>query len=182
MKANPVLSVRLYVWFAVAAATFALTETFSRIETAVFAAYAWGGLLLALGAGHTLLLILAKRPRGWGMWWFGHALTALLLGAVTVALANWGQDVLTTWSITVWALTSGVTTLVHATRHQQGTERTDWFVVGGATTLLGLVTLVVPADLVATMGFAGVWGSIVAVFLGIGAVNLHLAHKPQKGD
>lgn len=182
MHSSASLTIRLYVWYAVSAAVFALTETFSRIETAQSGAIAWGALLLALGVGHTILLILAKRPAGWGLWWVGHGLTAIMTGAITLALAGWDQLLLLTWSITVWALIAGVSTLVHAWRMPAQATRTDWFVVGGATTLLALVTLVVPTDVVATMGFAGVWGSIIAVFLGIGAVNVKMSTRQAKGE
>lgn len=182
MPSNPVLAVRLYTWFAIAAGVFAATETFGRIETARSAALLWGGFLIALSVGHTLVLVMSGRPRGWLSWWFGHSATGLVAGVLSVALSGWEQAGLVVWSIAVWALVAGATTLVHARRLEKSTERSDWFVVGSATTLLGVVTLVVPAGVVWMMGMAGVWASILTVFLGIGAVNLAMANRRQRSE
>jgi hypothetical protein len=182
MGSNPALAVRLYTWFAVSAGGFAAIETFGRIESAQLAALLWGGFLLTLGAGHTLVLLIAKRPRGWWSWWLGHSLTAIIAGAVSISFAQWDQAGLVVWSMGTWAVAAGATTLVQARRLEKSTERSDWFVVGSATLLLGLVTLAVPADVVWMMGMAGVWASILTVFLGIGAVNLSMANRRQRSE
>ena len=182
MPSNPVLAVRLYTWFAVAAGVFAATETFGRIETPHSAALRWGLFLMALGVGHTVVLTVSGRPKGWLSWWLGHSATGMVAGALAVSLSSWDQPGLVVWSIAVWALVAGATTLVHARRLEKSTERSDWFVVGSATTLLGIVTLLVPAGVVWMMGMAGVWASILTVFLGIGAVNLAMATRRQRSE
>ena len=181
MPSPETVTLRLYSWFAISTAVFALSETFLRIENAFTASLAWGGFLLGLGLGHTVILLHGGRPAGFRLWWIGHSATAVVTGVLTLWFASSDQPALVSWSVTVWALLSGVTTLAHAMRGNSGTIRTDWLVVGGVTSLLALVTLVVPAGVVATMGFAGVWGSIVAVFLGIGAVNLRMVLRQDKG-
>ncbi len=182
MASNPTLAVRLYTWFAIVAGVFAATETFGRIETADSAALLWGVFLIALAVGHTIVLVASGRPRGWLSWWIGHSVTGLVAGILAVTLSGWDQSGLVVWSIAVWALVAGATTLVHARRLEKSTERSDWFVVGSATTLLGVVTLVVPAGVVWMMGMAGVWASILTVFLGIGAVNLAMANRRQRSE
>jgi len=110
----------------------------------------------------------------------GTSLTAVVVGALTLGLVQSAQPGFVVWSIGVWALVAGASTLVTALCLEKGTERSDWFVVGGATLLLGILTLVVPGELVWTMGMTGVWASVVAVFLGIGAVNLRQAAREAK--
>jgi hypothetical protein len=182
MGSNPTLAVRLYTVFAISAGGFAAIETFGRIETPQAAAALWGGFLIVLGVGHSIVLVVSGRPRGWLSWWFGHSLTALIAGGLALGLSGWDQPGLVVWSIAVWALVAGATTLVQARRLEKSTERSDWFVVGSATALLGVVTLVVSAGVVWMMGMAGVWASILTVFLGIGAVNLSMAHRRQRSE
>lgn len=174
------MAVWLYTWFAVVAAGFASLETFGRIESAQAAALLWGLFLLVLGVGHTAILLIHRRPTGWGSWWWGNSVTALIAGGVTALASGWGLDGLVTWSMGVWALIAGATTVVQGLRLEKGSERSDWLLVGGATLALAVVTLVVPAGIVWVMGMAGVWASILTVFLGIGAVNLGLAGKRQR--
>ena len=112
----------------------------------------------------------------------GHSVTAIIAGGLAVALAGWDQAGLVLWSIAVWALVAGATTLVQARRLEKSTERSDWLVVGSATVLLGVITLVVPAGVVWMMGMAGVWASILTVFLGIGAVNLAMSNRRQRSE
>jgi len=182
MVSSPALAVRLYTWFAMSAGAFAAIETFGRIESARSAAVLWGSFLITLGAGHTIVLLVAERPRGWWSWWVGHSVTAIIAGVLGVTLSGWDQAGLVLWSIAVWALVAGATTLVQARRLNKSTERSDWFVVGSATVLLGVITLVVPAGVVWMMGMAGVWASILTVFLGIGAVNLAMSSRRQRSE
>jgi hypothetical protein len=177
---NPVVAIKLYAWFAISTAVFAAFETFNRIDSAALAHLAWGGFLVAMGTGHTVVFLSSGRPRGWWTWWVGTSLTAIIIGGATLGLRALAAPGLVVWSVVVWSLVAGATTIVTALRLEKSTERSDWFVVGAATAALGVMALTVPGDLVWTMGMAGVWASIVAVFLGIGAVNLRQAAKEAK--
>jgi uncharacterized membrane protein HdeD (DUF308 family) len=178
VPSNPLFARALYVWFALSTAAFAVIETFNRVETIEMARWTWGGFLVVLGIGHGLIFFQHKRPAGWGIWSSGHSLTAIAIGLLTVVVAS--TPTVLVWSMAVWSLLAGASTLWIATRLEKGTERSDWFVVGAGTLIFSVVTIVVPGDLVWTMGIAGVWASIVTVFLGIGAVNLRLARKEAK--
>lgn len=166
------VSMRLNVATAIAAFPFAVITIFSRLEDAQVALLVWGGFLLLSGALHTIVLLGMGRPRGWWTWWVGHSVSAVALGVFALWFAQTGSVALLIWSIAVWAVLAGASSLVQGLRQDRRSPvRSDWTTLGGGTMFLGLLVVIVPPEVYWMMGLAGVWAAMVIVFVIIATLS-----------
>ncbi len=177
------MSIRLQIVMAAASAVLAVVSIFSRIEDATLGLLVWGVYLVAVGLAHTVVLISSGRRAGWWTWWIGHALVAVVIGVFTLSFQATGSVALLTWSIAVWSVIAGGSSLVQGFRQPRQTSlRSDWATVGGGTLFLGGLVMVVPAEVYWYLGLAGVWAAMVSVFLVIAVLSARTAMADENGE
>ena len=177
------VSIRLYVGLAAVSSLLAVISIFSRIEDGTVGLVVWGGYLLGLGLVQSIVLLGLGRPAGWWSWWMGSALTAVLIGGFTLWFAPTGSIALLIWSVAVWSVVAGGSSLVQGFRQDKKSAlRSDWTTIGGGTMGLGLLVLIVPPEVYWLMGLAGVWAAMVTVFVIIAALSARTAVADQNGD
>ena len=177
------MSQRLYVALASVSAIFAAITIFTRLEDGVIALAVWGGYLVVLGAVLTGVLLSLGRPTHWWTWWIGSVFTAIAVGVFALVFASTGSVALLTWSIAVWSVLAGATSLVQGLRIEKGSPiRSDWTTIGGGTLFLGLLVVIVPPEVYWMMGLAGVWAAMMTVFVIIAALSARSAEAGKNGD
>lgn len=177
------VSLRLHIVMAAVSSLLAVISIFSRIEDATLGLVLWGSYLLILGLSHTIVLLSNGRPAGWWTWWIGHSMTAVVIGVFTLWFQATGSIALLTWSIAVWSVIAGGSSLVQGFRQPKSTSlRSDWATLGGGTLFLGLLVMIVPPEVYWLIGLAGVWAAMVSVFLVIAVLSARTAMADQNGD
>lgn len=177
------ISTRLNVASAAVAAPLAVVSIFNRIEDAPLGLAVWGGFLLIVGVAHSSVLIGSGRPAGWWSWWVGHSLSAISIGLFTLWFVPSGSVALLTWSIVVWAVVAGGSSVVQGFRQKRSLAvRSDWISVGVGTLFFGLLVLIVPPEVYWLLGLAGVWAAMLTVFLVIAALSARSGANGQNRD
>lgn len=143
--------------------------------------FAWGIALLLVGIA---TLVGAGAAENLASRRFSHlqAGAGLVVGTVSIGAGFWLGSGVLPWSILVYAVVAGGSELAMAlsTRLPQ---RSDHAVLGGATVLLGLASLVVPQDPTWMLGIAIVWATVCAVVAGTASVSLKdaVAESRERG-
>ena len=176
------VSRRLYVGLASVSAVFAAITIFTRLEDGAIALAVWGGYLVALGVVLSVVLLSLGRPARWWTWWIGSVFTAIAVGVFALVFASSASVALLTWSIAVWSVLAGATSIVQGLRLEKGSPiRSDWTTIGGGTLFLGLLVVIVPPEVYWLMGLAGVWAAMMTVFVIIAALSARSAEADKNG-
>lgn len=106
-----------------------------------------------------------------------RAAVGVLLGALAVVLSGAGFGFLLV-IVTVTVLLTGVLeVLVGVRRQDAGPASRDGIVAGGLTALVGVLLLLLPLTVTATLGLLAAWTALLAVYLGIAAASLRPARQ-----
>ena len=103
-------------------------------------------------------------------------------GVATLVVHTGGLGALL-YGVSIWGVLTGVTELYagwRAHRGQTGEGRVvarDRMLVGGATVVLAILYLIIPADQRLAVGLFGAYACVVGVYLGIGAFSLKWARS-----
>lgn len=161
---------------AVLAAALAAVVTFStehrppqRVELGIVVL---GGYLLAQAVLLAAWSPRLARTRTGLVLLLARAAVSLLGGVLLLASPGGGIGVLRGVEILVF-LVVGALEVVGALLRAEGPDAAgDGVVVGGLQVLVGLMLVILNADVAFSVGVLSAWGALVAVYLGISAANL----------
>ena len=163
---------------AVFASVMVFTPPFRTPATVVLA---WGIVLLLLGLA-TLVGVGAAENLASRRFARLQAGAGLVVGTLSIVAGFWLGPGVLPWSILVYAVVAGGSELAMAASTPRP-QRSDHAVLGGATVLLGLASLVVPQDPTWLLGIVIVWATVCSVVAGTASVSLKdaVAESRERG-
>lgn len=149
-------------------ATFAMTHAFwplARYDNSIFA---WGALTLVLGVIFAVSARVTPGPHRR----FTVAMAAVsgLVGAVAIVGGIVVGPELLAWTIVVFGVVTGVSE-IGAARIGHALPRMDHTLLGGASLMLALASLIAPLDATWLSGTMVAWAAIGAVLAGTASVG-----------
>ena len=159
---------------AVAAAALAVVVTFALDHSAParFGLIALGGYLLL----QAVVLVVCARGLAWTRAGRGlvlaRAAVSLVGGVAALTGTDGGISLLRPLEAIVFLLIGGLEIVGGLRRGERADLSGDAVVVGGLQVLVGVVLVVLNPDPLFAVGVLSAWGAIVAVYLGISAVNI----------
>lgn len=149
-------------------ATFAMTHAFwplARYDNSIFA---WGALTLVLAVVFGVSARITPGPhRGFTV---VMALVSGLVGVVAIAGGILVGAELLAWTIVVFGVVTGVSE-IGAARVGQAIPRTDHTLLGGASLMFALASLIAPFEATWLSGTMVAWAAIGAVLAGTASVG-----------
>jgi hypothetical protein len=119
--------------------------------------------------------------------WVVQGALGVAAGIVTLVVHSGGLGALL-YGVSVWGVLTGVTELFAGWRSRRGRTGEDLVVardrmlVGGATVVLAILYLVIPADHTLAVGLFGAYAAVIGVYLAIGAFSLKWARPVTTTD
>jgi len=119
--------------------------------------------------------------------WLVQGLVGVAVGVVALIVRSQADGVAALlYSVSVWALLTGAAELYGGWRARRlaldESASRDRLLVGGATVVLAIVYLVIPADHRLAVGLFGVYAIIIGVYLAIGALSLKWARPAAEAS
>lgn len=156
---------------AVVALVPAIAITFTANHTAAGGLLAFGGF--AAVSGLALALLGWSGLRGSVRTAFVvQGVVGIIAGILALLTHNGGLGYFL-YLVSVWALVTGFLELTSGIRlRRQSPAARDWMVAGGATVVLAVAFLLLPAEPVTAVGLLGAYLVVLGVYLGIAGLSL----------
>ncbi|GAA4162340.1 hypothetical protein GCM10022286_21140 [Gryllotalpicola daejeonensis] len=118
--------------------------------------------------------------------WLVQGVLGIVVGVVALIVRSTGLGALL-YSVSVWALLTGVAELYGGWRARRGAAAEasgarDRLAVGGFTVVLAIAYLVIPPEHRLAVGLFGAYAIVIGVYLAIGAFSLKWARPAEGAD
>ncbi|RNE66932.1 DUF308 domain-containing protein [Cryobacterium tepidiphilum] len=157
---------------AVVALIPAVTIPFTANHTPAFGLLVFGAFALVSGLAVGILSwssLVGTRVRGT---FATQGVVGIVVGVLALVTHTGGLGYFL-YLVSVWGIVTGFLELYSGVRMRRlSPTARDWMVVGGATVLLAVVFLLIPADAVAAVGLLGAYLVVLGVYLGIAGLSL----------
>lgn len=166
---------------AVPALAVGLAITFMDNHSPRIGLVALGALAVAsglIGAAAGLALVGDRVTRNI---FLGQAVVSVIIGALAFVLPG-GTVGSLLLLLTVFAALTGFLELYAGLRHRGTALGRDWLTIGGATVVVAIVFLLIPADSVLAVGLFGVYGILLGVYLVIAGLSLKWGTQPDRAS
>jgi hypothetical protein len=160
--------VRVLGFRSIVLATFAMTHAFwplARYDNSIFA---WGVLTLILAGVFVVSALVTPGPHR--AFTIVTAVVSALVGVVAIVGGMVMGPQLLVWTIVVFGVVTGVSEIV-AARMGKAIPRMDHTLLGGASLMLALASLIGPGDSTWLSGVMVAWAAIGAVIAGTASVG-----------
>lgn len=157
---------------AVIALVPAIAITFTANHTAAGGLLAFGGFALASGLALVILSWSGLTVRAVRTAFLVQGAVGIIAGILALLTHTGGLGYFL-YLVSVWGLVTGFLELTSGIRlRRQSPAARDWMVVGGATVVLAVVFLLLPAEPVTAVGLLGAYLVVLGVYLGIAGLSL----------
>jgi len=150
----------------------AIGITFTANHTPAMGLLVFGGFALASGLAVGILSWFNLAGRGARVSFVTQGVVGIVVGVLALLTHSSGIGYFL-YLVSLWAVVTGFLELSSGIRmRRRSPAARDWMIVGGATVLLAVVFLLLPADPVAAVGLLGAYLVVLGVYLGIAGLSL----------